>query len=246
MNISDQDQEALDLINKSSKIAILVSKFAGVDEVASLMALYHVLTADGKQVVPVVSEQVPNACLGLPESSQIKNDLGPKNLVVKLDVKEGSVDSISYSDEDESVFELTIHPATENFVITNISYAYSGFDADLFIVLGVQSLDQLGPPYLQNTSAFQSTPVLSISTKPVTKEFADVAVMDAFSSNISGLLFNKLSLWGFRPSPAAAESLLIGMKYGSKRDAYPASSEVKPVVEQKKKVAEDMSPYPEI
>lgn len=175
------------------------------------MALYHLLTAQGKRVRPVVPEQVPETCLHLPESSQIKSDLGPKNLIISFDTNETPIDKVDYSTEN-GTFSLVIYPTDRHFKVEKINYSYQGTSFDLLITLGVSRLADLGTFYTNHHEDFHRVPVVSLHHQDPQEDFSRLSLVDTSFSSLSELILYKLAQWGWKPTRLATECLLTGLQ----------------------------------
>jgi len=155
MKVTKDSQTALKTIHDAKRLALLVGNNVSTDAVAASMALYHLLSLTGKceKVTPIVPGKIPHEARGLPSSTVIKNDFGPKNLVVTLDTNHTPIEKVSYRSEGDK-FQLVIHPVERSFEVENIGYSYEGLNFDLLITLGVKKLSDLGELYEKNRVEF--------------------------------------------------------------------------------------------
>lgn len=220
-------------MSDAKNIAVVAAPGASFDVGAASLALYHLLSSLGKTVVPVRSDGFAPSLNELPGAGALKSDLGPKDLVITLDINETPIEKVSYRAE-EGKFRLVVRPMNRNFAVENIHYDYQGLSYDLIFVLGAQKFDDLGELYRRNTADFSETTVINIDINPLNEMFGQINIVDFERKSLCELLFNLFLLWGDIPTKEAAQCLLAAFVRGS-ADKAEASSVGAPVVNQLQK-----------
>lgn len=210
MQISTDTKTALKAIQDAKRLSLLVPKDSGVDPAAAMMALYHLFSALGKNVRPVVPEKIPHLVRALPSSVALKHDFGPKDLVVTLDTNKTPIEKVSYKSEGEK-FQLVIHPLERSFEVENIHYSYEGLSFDLLITLGVKKLSDLGELYEKNRKEFSQAVVINLDVNSENERYGQINIVDPSLASVSELVFHQLLAWGLTPSKEAAQCLLTGL-----------------------------------
>lgn len=212
MQIRSDDEQFLSLLKGAKSIALLTSSTANADTVSAMLAFYHLFKDTERKITLVVPEAVPSSCQSLPESSVIKSDLGPKNLIISLDTKGSSLSKISYSQEG-SIFNLTIHPKERSFEVEKIRYSYEGDKFDAFIIFGVSKISDLEDLYTKNQKEFSQIPIVSFDYHPGNEKYGSINLIDESVNSMSEALFRKIIVWGLVPGREAAAALLNGLSY---------------------------------
>lgn len=224
MQINVSDESFLKVVKESLSLALITDSHATADVVSAMLAFYHLFRSDSLKIRVVVPESVPASCQSLPESSVVKSDLGPKNLLVSLDTHGSSLEKLSYYQEG-ATFNLVIHPRERSFEIADIKYAYQGEKFDAFIIFSVLRLADLGDLYLKNEREFRETPLLNIDNRSQNERYGSINLIDASAESLCLFLFKKLASWQLVPSFASASCLLSGLsEKGSARRASPEDS----------------------
>ena len=218
MQIRSDDEQLLNLLKEAKSIALLTSPMANADTVSAMLAFYHLFKNTERKIAIVVPEAVPPQCQNLPESSVIRSDLGPKNLVISLDTRGSSLSKISYSQEG-GIFNLTIHPKERSFEIEKIRYSYEGDKFDAFIVFGVLKISDLGNLYTKNQKEFSQIPIVSLDYHSGNEKYGSINLVDESANGMSEVLFRKIIVWGLVPGREAAEALLNGISYKEENSA---------------------------
>ncbi len=212
MQISKDSQTALKTIHDAKSVCLLVGNDTRADAVAASLALYHLLslTCKAEKIVPIVPGKIPHEARALPSSTVIKNDFGPKLLVVTLDTNKTPIEKVSYKSDGEK-FQLVIHPLNRAFEVENISYSYEGLDFDLLITLGVKKLSDLGELYEKNRADFSKSVIINMDVSPANENYGQINIVDPSKSSVSELLFHQLLAWELVPSKEVAQCLLTGL-----------------------------------
>ena len=173
MQVKSESDQVLSMIKSSKSLALITDRQANCDTVASMLAFYHSFKSEEAKVSVIVPEEVPSGCQGLPESSVITNDLGPKNLVVSLDTAGMPLTKISYSQEGP-IFNLIIHPKERSFEVERIRYSYEGTNFDTIVLFSVLRLSDLGDLYSKNQKEFSAIPLINFDYRAENERYGSV------------------------------------------------------------------------
>ena len=218
MQLRSDDEQFLNLLKGEKSIVLLTSGKADADTVSAMLAFYHLFKGAERKITLVVPEVVPLQCQNLSESSVIKSDLGPKNLIISLDTKGSPLSKISYSQEG-GIFNLIIHPKERSFEIEKIRYSYEGDKFDAFIVFGVSKISDLEDLYTKNQKEFSQVPVVNFDYHAGNDRYGSINLVDESAEGMSEALFRKIVVWGLVPSREAATALLNGIAYKGENSA---------------------------
>jgi nanoRNase/pAp phosphatase (c-di-AMP/oligoRNAs hydrolase) len=217
MKVSRDSQLAFKTLADSQKAAVVVSARPSLDALGAAMSLYHLLLDLGKTVRIVVPGKVPKEARSLPGSAEIKDNFGPRNLVVTLDTNSSPIDKVSYKSEGQK-FKLTIHPRGRDFAVEDIHYEYSGLDFDLLALVGVPRLEDLGDLYRENRRDFEGNIILNLDISPQNELYGQINIVDTSKGSLAELLFSQLVQWDRVPSKSVAQSLLVGLSATPKHE----------------------------
>lgn len=158
---------AKSLVEKSGEILVLLPQNPGPDSIASALSLFLALELSGKQAhiacgTPLDFKEYP-----LRQTDKITQKIGNKNLVISLKVdSRDSVDKVSYNlDEATKVFNLIVTPkkGAQPLDSKAVSFSLAGARADLIIIVGATSFDDLGSLYAAEPGLFTETSSIAIN-----------------------------------------------------------------------------------
>ena len=195
-NISSLKEE----LSRVRSILILLPPQPDPEMVISAISLLLTLQKTGKQAQLGCSDSSNLKNQNIPYLKEIKSSVGAKNLIVNFKYKEADLDKVDYDIDDQGNFSLLIKPKKGTLPpdISNIKYSYSGANADLVFVLGINSLEELGKFYSEEKVFLDQANIVSLNhtTKPASfanfnfhqRSFSGMAEMTA--SLISQLELN--------------------------------------------------------
>ena len=89
----------------------------------------------------------------------VRDHLDPvKSFVIDLSTKKTQIEELSYKKEDERL-SIFIRPKRGSFAPEDVTFRSSSFPYDLRVLVGVESLENLGDVYSRNTELFVETPM---------------------------------------------------------------------------------------
>ena len=154
------------LLASSQTVFILLSQRLNLDSVAAGLSLYLSLEKAGKKTSIFCSKPMTVEFSSLVGVDRVKNQLEGKNLVISFDYIEDSVEKVSYNIENNK-FNLVIQPKEGYPPLSpqKVQYSYAGANADLFLVIGTDSLEELGEIYQANKKALDEGRVIGFDVQ---------------------------------------------------------------------------------
>lgn len=139
------------LLASSQTVFILFSQKLNLDPVAAGLSLFLSLEKAGKKASIFCARPMTVEFSSLVGVDRVKNQLEGKNLVISFDYVEDSVEKVSYNIENNK-FNLVIQPKEGYPPLSHqkVQYSYAGANADLFLLIGTDSLEGLGEIYQSN------------------------------------------------------------------------------------------------
>jgi nanoRNase/pAp phosphatase (c-di-AMP/oligoRNAs hydrolase) len=206
--------EIENLIEGAKHIAIVPSKISSTDAFSAAVGLYYMLLDKDKQLSFIYPGKLPELFqdFKLMDPSQIKSDTSSRSLMVSIDYSETPAASVRYSNDD-NVLHLEISPISREFDLNRVKASVAGFDFDLVITIGAQSVDDLGYIYKNLEKEFKSAKIINIDNSSMNGKFGSINLVDTTKDNLSLLMFDLAAGLGMAPDVKAAKSLLIGMTY---------------------------------
>lgn len=156
-----------ELIQNAESILVVYPKQASTDILATATSLYSVLAEQGKRV----SLASPNISQNsdIYDLDKTVTEIGNQNLVVSFDYIEEAIDKVSYHiGEDNKKFYLTIKPRAgiPPLAAESVEFSYTGIDADLLILVGVKSLNDLENIYYGYEDMYDSVALINVQSNP--------------------------------------------------------------------------------
>ena len=202
------------LFDKSKELIVLLPQNPGPDSIAASLSLYLAIEKAGKQVHIACSTPIDFSQYPLKYADRITQKIGNKNLVVSLKVdNRDSIDKVSYNlDEATKIFNLIITPKKGAAPLSSdsVSYSLAGARADLIIIVGASTFDDLGILYRDETVLFTDTPTLAINrTEPA--PFATNHLSNPQASSISEFMVSTIESLGLSLDADLSTNLLAAI-----------------------------------
>lgn len=189
----DQLQQIIAKLTQSSHPLILVASENG-DSLAAGLALKTFLGKLEKEATVHAPSLPANKFSFLPGLDKLATSLDlTKNLVIDVSIKKTQVAELSYKKTDEklSIF-LRPTPGGE-LTAADVNLGSSQYPYDLIILIGIQSLEQLGEFYTRNTSLFFETPLLNIDFRASNENYGQFNLVQLTSTSCSEIMFELIS-----------------------------------------------------
>jgi hypothetical protein len=197
-------------IDEAKSILIVLPENPSQDAVASALALYLTLGATGKQVSTVASTKPLVRDSHLVGLDKISSEVGGNNLVITFNLAEDAVDKVT-SNTEGGHLNLVISPKKDGKPITpqDLSFSSSGSAADLIIVVGADSLTQIGALYEKEIELFEKSKIVNFGNRK--GSFGSIDMTDPSSSN-SELTTALIQELHFPMNRDIAGNLMIGIE----------------------------------
>ena len=157
-----------ELFNQADSVLVIYAPDALRDHLFAATALYKTFQQLGnKEIALLSSEDLSAAEPDIVYLAETKTDVGHKNLCISLDYSAESVEKItSVVDEDAKKLHLTIKPkkGVHPLLKENITFSYTGAEADMIILVGVDDLESLEQLYVGYENLYQNTALISINS----------------------------------------------------------------------------------
>ncbi len=157
-----------ELFNQAQTVLVIYAPDALRDHLFAATALYKTFQQLGnKEVTLLSSEDLSTVEPDIVYLNETKTDVGHKNLCISFDYSPESVEKItSVVDEDAKKLHLTIKPKKGIVPLSkdNITFSYTGAEADMVILVGVDDLESLEQLYVGYENLYQNTSLISINS----------------------------------------------------------------------------------
>jgi hypothetical protein len=203
-----------DNFSKAQEVFVLLPQNAGQEMVAAASGLAASLKNSGKNVTLACPTPISHTAQTIPGATAITNTIGNRNLIISIKVdKRDSIDKVSYNlNEEEKIFNLVVQPKRGELPLKKdaVSFTYSGSQADLVFLVGVNRFEDLGHFYESEKALFSDAKTVCVS-RFATTPFADFHISDTQVSSLAELSLELLETLGSSPSSEAATAFLIGI-----------------------------------
>ena len=211
MNDQNQYSTAQQYLNEAKRILVLLPPEPTEDQVIAALSLHQSLESANKRSQIGCSSpiNVNHKIIGV---EKISNTVGSRNLIISFDYKEDYLDKVDYDVREDGKFYLVVKPKTDAPIpdISCAKFSYSGAEADLVIVVGINSLEELGSIYSEEKNFLDQANILSLNISPRPVSFTD-KLLHVFIPSFSELVALLLEKTGVTPSQEAANNLIFGI-----------------------------------
>jgi hypothetical protein len=207
--MSEENKNSLkSLFETSNSFIVVLPPDPGSDILSSGLAL-HLALKSANKTSQIGCETDISHYSNIKNISEIKESVGDRNLQISFDYPEENLEKVDYDTLPNGKFCLLIKPKPGASApdISGVKYSYSGANADLVIVLGITSLEELGKIYADEKRYFDSAKILSLSTSPKEASFTP-NMLHATTLSYAELVALLLEKIGLPPTPDGATTLL--------------------------------------
>jgi hypothetical protein len=196
------------LIESAKSFIIILPPEPSQDQICAGLSLHLALTESGKQSqIGCGSEvEVEQRAFG---TTKIADTIGSKNLVISFEYAESDLDKVDYDTREDGRFYLLVKPKSGSPVpdASNVKFSYSGAEADLVIVLGINSLEELGKIYAEEKNFLDSTTILSLSDNAQSVTFTN-NILQRQNCSFSEMVVHLLETTSLKTTAHSATNLL--------------------------------------
>lgn len=196
-------QKAIDLIEKSQNLALLLPPDPGVDTLAAAEALARMLAERGKTVGYL-------APLILPHPERFKKLASllslPKEFIISLNISESPVSELRYEKGEEKI-DVIFSPQSSSIQDKYVSFREGKTICDCALLVGISDIDSassLSPA----PDFFTETTLINLDRSPENKRYGEANLIDPSRSSLSEVAFAFLTSCG-SPPPSAEEATLL-------------------------------------
>jgi nanoRNase/pAp phosphatase (c-di-AMP/oligoRNAs hydrolase) len=200
-------------LSTAHSLVIALPANLNLDKVASALALYLSLKKTNRQVSLVCSRPMTVEYSCLVGVDKIKDKLSGKNLVVSFDYVEDSIEKVSYNIENNK-FNLVIQPKEGYPPLSTekIQYSYFGEQADLILIVGANSFEDLGEIYFDHKKFFQEGKTVNINISQTAKPFGTINLLDSQMASLGEFITLFLLSLKMPFDEDIASNLLLGIE----------------------------------
>jgi hypothetical protein len=159
--------EIFSSITAANSVYVLLGTRQTADTVGSALALAQGIKSLGKTVFIASPKAITGVYAQFEGASQVAQEIGNRNLIITLALTNtDDIDKISYNvNEEEKTFNLVVQPRNDAQPIgsDNVKFSYSGAQADVVLIVGAASTQELGFFYEQEKKLFESTTTIALS-----------------------------------------------------------------------------------
>lgn len=206
-------KELQEVLDKSQTISIAVGKDFGIDEMAGALGLYLALKANGKDVNIASSVEPTVEVSSLVAIDKVGIGLESENgpLVVSFPYKEGEIEKISYTMEDD-LLNIVVKPGEGGLSFSEKDVMFkraTGEYSDVLIVVGTPRLSDLGK--LFNPEGLKDTTVVNIDNKSDNQGYGDILMVSTNASSVSEIVADILLSLNLDIDQDVAQNLFYGI-----------------------------------
>lgn len=216
-------QKAVELLEKSEHIAILLPSKPTPDSLAAAEVLTQILTSRQKDVgflTPVKKEGLSRPEL-FPKIAEAKSLL--REFVISIDTSSSPISQLRYEKGEQKV-DVILSPKNSSLKKEAVSFKEGGLQCDCAILLGIANpelltIDSVEPEF------FTDTPILNIDFSSENKKYGEVNLLNTEKSSLSEIVYALAS--ALDPVPLDADKatlLLAGIIDGTRSFSAPSTS----------------------
>lgn len=183
----DSFEQARNIIERFQNILIVPSLKSPGDGLGSALALFFTLKKLGKNV-NLVRQEIPEKFHFLTE---LDNDPA-KDFIISVDTSKKNISKMRYEKDGQDLkiylslsqgelgekdISFVSAPAAEKIKLSGLEE-----NTDLLVVLGAESLENLGEIFYQNPDFFYERPILNIDNSLANENFGEINLIEAGSS----------------------------------------------------------------
>lgn len=224
----DQEQfnSFKEAVNQAKSIIIALPPDPDTDVLAAGLALYFSLSQTKSSIEIGCSSPVKVPSASISGIDKIQNSIGNQNLVVSFDYPENKLDKIDYEKTEDGNIRLLVKPRSGEAAPkqNSIKFSYSGANADLTFVIGVQSLKELGRLYSEEKAFFDTANIVSLNLSPNPSSYAKYSFHAAQSTSLAEIVAFILKNSSLNLTSEAATNLLFSITQATQNFTSPKTS----------------------
>lgn len=181
-------QKAIDLIEKSEHVALLLPPEPDIDALVSAEVLGRVLESAGKEVGFInAPERVKN-----PQHRSLKklasSGMLPKEFVVSLDTSTVPVSQLRYETEENRI-NVIFSPRTASLQESHVSFREGKTLCDVVLALGIQDIETTNHAALLGPAFFTETPIINIDVAKENRQYGEVNLLEQEKASCAEIVY---------------------------------------------------------
>lgn len=199
--------QAIELIEKSEHIALLLPQKPTVDIFCAAEALSQTLLGREKTVGFLQKSDMGSLPPGLFQNTRRAQPL-LKEFIVSLDTKMAPISEIRYEKTDDRL-DIIFSPKSLSIEKSSVSFRDGKTRADLVIALGIHDLERehvltMSPEF------FTETPILNIDISEDNKQYGEADLVAVDTPTLAEVVYELLTALTQSPLPKGPATLLLG------------------------------------
>lgn len=201
-------QKAIELIEKSARMGILLSPSPTLDVLASAEILCRFLEERGK-TSGFLNPPPPQALGGKNFFKKISEPAPlPKEFIISVDVSKGPVSQLRY-EKNENNIDVIFSPKNSRLHKDLVSFKEGKIQCDCVIALGVEDLESINGHEDLGPGFFVETPVLNIDFSLDNKKYGETNLVGNNKASISEMIYDLVSSISQSPLDKESATLLL-------------------------------------
>ncbi len=214
-----------EILSKSKSIGIVTPKDPNLDQMGAALALYLSLSSDGKNVTVATPNDPLVEVSNLVGIDEVKTSINGRigDLVVSFPYKEGEVEKVSYTLED-NFLNIVVKAGDEglSFNEKDVKFTRPKVAPDLLFIIGASMLSNLGK--LFDPQELKDTTVINIDNSSQNQGFGDLVMVSPRSSSISEQVASVISSLSLKMDVDIAQNLMKGIDFATDNFQSPNTS----------------------
>lgn len=224
-----------ELFNQAESVLIVYAPDALRDHLFAATALYKTFKEHtNKEVTLLSSTNLFESESDIVYLDETKTEIGHRNLCITFDYNQDKVEKITSAvDEQSGKLHLTIKPRKGVTPLSkeSVTFSYTGAEADMVILVGVDDLESLEQLYIGYENLYQRTALVSINSYETS--FGNLKIDIIGSSSLSEYVAQMLFAFGYTLDHEVATNLLAGIDEETENlESYLATADTFEVVAQ--------------
>lgn len=196
------------LIESAQSVIVILPPEPSQDQIISGLSLHLALKDSGKESQIGCGSELtidPKIYGG----GEFSDTIGSKNLVISFDYNENDLDKVDYDVREGGKFYLLVKPKVGSPApdISNVKFSYSGANADLVIVLGINSLEELGKIYAEEKAFLDDANIICINNYVRPVSFTQNIIQEP-NCSFAEIITRLLEQSSLKPSSQTVTNLL--------------------------------------
>lgn len=208
-------------LSKAQNVVCFIHPQATYDAVVAAVSMAEMIDKSGRSASVVCEAEMRPEYEQLKGVNKVSQQLGNRDLVISFDYSEEQVDKVNYNvDEANKRFELIITPQRGGVALdpSTIQYRQAGLAAEVVILFGFHSFDELGQYYIDEKYIIDGAFTIAITQSKV-PAFAKFHV----ALQADGLSYSEWAFYTVRQLQLGdvqgeiATGILSGIEYSTNR-----------------------------